>query len=434
MKTKNCILGLLALFLLNINLHTSAQDLLPPGKQIYIPKEVKDLDFNDPESRYSYHRMVYSDNIVVFWEVGFGADLNNPPELNGKDMRVDVQNVLDKAESFYRYYRDNLHFLKGASKADQYRMMVMINYSEEGTAYGGAYDNEIGALWVTPYRLKDPKCNVIAHELGHSFQAQIGADGHLNLRGGPIWEYTSQWMLFNVNPHWMTDENYHLIDYLKQTHLALLHHGNMYHAPYILEYWSDKHGPEIIAAIWNDAEKGEDPAGAYQRLSGIDQETFNAEVFEAAQKFMTWDFDRIRSYAQPYANMHYSKLKQEAKDWYAIAEENCPQNYGYNGIRLEVPSAGKKISIQFEGLLPQGQQGGWRYGLVAVDQEGRASYSPMQSKSKAAFQYRVPSEGLSHLWLVVSSAPEAHSLDAKYTWPYRFKIKGGQVAKEQLVP
>lgn len=433
MKTKGCITALVALFLLSISLNTRAQNLIPPGKKIYIPKEFRDLDFNDPASRYSYHRMAYSDNIVVFWEVGFGPDLSNPPELNGKNMQVDLKNVLSKAESFYRYYRDSLHFLKGETKADQYRMMVMINYSEDGTAYGGAYDNEIGALWVTPFRLKDPKCNVIAHELGHSFQAQIGADGHLNLKGGPIWEMTSQWMLFNVNPHWMTDENYHLVDYLKQTHLALMHPQNMYHSPYMLEYWTDKHGPEIIAAVWNDAEKGEDPVSAYQRLSGIDQERFNDEVFEAAQKFMTWDFDRVRHYAKPYANMHYSKIKQEAQGWYTIAEENCPQNYGYNGIRLELPAPGKNIRINFEGLSPQGQAGGWRYGLVAVDKEGKVHYGRMQNKSEGKFKYRIPKNGLSQLWLVVSTAPAQHSLETKTTWPYRFSIQGGQIAKEQLL-
>ena len=433
MKWKGYLTGLLTSLLLSVSLNTGSQNLVPPGKKIYIPKEFREMDFNDPASRYSYHRMAYSDNIVVFWEAGFGPDLGNPPELNGKDMRVDLENVLNKAESFYRYFRDTLHFLKGESKADVYRMMLIINYSEVVTAYGGAYDNEIGALWVTPFRLKDPKCNVIAHELVHSFQAQIGADGHLNLKGGPIWEMTSQWMLFNVNPHWMTDENYHLVDYLKKTHLAFMHPQNMYHSPYVLEFWSDKHGPEIIASIWNDAVKGEDAVTAYKRLSGIDQETFNAEMFEAAQKFMTWDFDRIRTYAKPYANMHYSKIKQDAEGWYAIAEENCPQHYGYNGIRLDVPQPGKNIRLDFEGLAPEEQAGGWRYGLVAVDKEGKVTYGNMQTKTKGKFRYRVPKDGLSHLWLVVSTAPEQHSPDTKTTWPYRFSIQGGQVAKEQLM-
>lgn len=35
-------------------------------------------------------------------------------------------------------------------------MMVMLQYSLDGTAYGGAYDNTIGAFWAAPNRLKDP--------------------------------------------------------------------------------------------------------------------------------------------------------------------------------------------------------------------------------------------------------------------------------------
>ena len=38
-------------------------------------------------------------------------------------------------------------------------MMVMINYSLEGTAYGGDYDGEIGALWIAPNRVQDEKLN-----------------------------------------------------------------------------------------------------------------------------------------------------------------------------------------------------------------------------------------------------------------------------------
>ena len=52
-------------------------------------------------------------------------------------------------------------------------MMVMLDYSLEGTAYGGDYDGQIGALWIAPNRVQDVPLNCIAHELGHSFQLQI---------------------------------------------------------------------------------------------------------------------------------------------------------------------------------------------------------------------------------------------------------------------
>ena len=33
---------------------------------------------------------------------------------------------------------------------------------------------------------------------------------------------TSQWMLWQVYPEWLTFENYHLVAYMKATHLAFL--------------------------------------------------------------------------------------------------------------------------------------------------------------------------------------------------------------------
>lgn len=48
---------------------------------------------------------------------------------------------------------------------------------------------------------------------------------------------TSQWMLWQVNPEWITDEKYHWDAFMKLTHKAYLHLENIYHSPYVLEYW-----------------------------------------------------------------------------------------------------------------------------------------------------------------------------------------------------
>ena len=44
-------------------------------------------------------------------------------------------------------------------------MMVMVMYSLDGTAYGGTYDNFIGALWVAPNRIQDQKMNCMRDDL-----------------------------------------------------------------------------------------------------------------------------------------------------------------------------------------------------------------------------------------------------------------------------
>src|SRR5690606_7369216 len=83
----------------------------------------------------------------------------------------------------------------------------------------------------------------------NSFQYMVHADGSWGFtsapkgsRGQAIFEMTSQFMLWQVYPEWMTFENYHLKDFLKNTHYAFLHEINQYHSPFVLEYWASLHG------------------------------------------------------------------------------------------------------------------------------------------------------------------------------------------------
>ena len=48
-------------------------------------------------------------------------------------------------------------------------MMAMIQYSLEGTAYGGDYDQVIGAFWATPNRLQDKKIKCCGSRTGTQF-------------------------------------------------------------------------------------------------------------------------------------------------------------------------------------------------------------------------------------------------------------------------
>lgn len=153
-----------------------------PQKLIFVPDSLKPFNLNDDNSRWSWRHSAQTQNIVYFWEKPFGDDTKNPPRLQGQPMSFDLGNLETKVERFYHFFRDTLKFSLPGSICDQYKMMVMVNYSLEGTAYGGTYDDFIGALWVTPNRIQDEKLNCLAHELGHSFQLQIMAD-----RAGEAW-------------------------------------------------------------------------------------------------------------------------------------------------------------------------------------------------------------------------------------------------------
>jgi hypothetical protein len=221
-------------------------------------------------------------------------------------------------------------------------------------------------------------------------------------------------MLWQVYPEWMTFENYHLNDFMKATHLAFLHEDNQYHTAYVLEYWSGKHGVDFIGKMWREVQRGEDPVMTYKRLTGITQEQFNDEIFDAARCFVTWDLPRVEKVAARYANQHVSSITRAPENWHRIATNKCPQNYGYNAIQLKVPAAGTKISLDFKGTVGaewfsnvRPEKAGWRYGFLASREDGSRVYSDAFSKSPGTAEFTVPAN-TKFLWLVVTGAPTEH--------------------------
>ena len=420
---------------------------LPEGKEIYIPKDLRSMDLQDPESKWSYHRMACTENFVIFWEKGFGDNLSDPPQLEGHSMKVNLKNLEEKLEHFYHYFYHTLQFAKTGSKCDKYRMMVMINYSLEGTAYGGDYDGEIGALWIAPNRVQDEKLNCIAHELGHSFQSQITCDGQGEAWGGcGFFEMTSQWMLWQVNPDWMTDEKYHWDAFKTLTHKAYLHLENIYHSPYVIEYWSMKRGLPFIAELYRQGKRGEDPVMTYKRMTGLTQEQFCDEIFDACRHFINWDFPRVWKETRPYANQYTCKLNSMDDNWYQITPENCPENYGFNAIPLSIPPTGQTVTIEFCGEADKNgfhtinaDKAGWRYGIVTITKEGKAVYGEMKADPVGKISYAVPENSSpERLWFIVMGAPAEHWINPNQEekdaqWPYRHK-NNMEVSHYQLKP
>lgn len=413
-------------------------------KQLYIPQDLQHMDLLCDKSQWSFTRMQCTDNFAIMWQRGFGYDLSCPPNLEGKPMKVDIENLKDKLESYYAFFRDSLQFVRKGSKAEKYRMMVMLNYSLEGTAYGGDYDGVIGGLWLAPNRVQDKNLNCIAHELGHSFQSQITCDGEGEAWGGcGFFEMTSQWMLWQVNPNWVSDEQYHFDAFTKLSHKAFLHLENIYHSPYIIECWGEKHGKPFIAELYRQGKRGEDPVMTYKRLTGMSQSQFCDEMFSNVRRMVNMDFPRAWKETRPYTEKFSNKLIDGKNGWKRIDAAQCPENYGFNVIKLDVPKPGKTAKVHFCGIA--GAKGyaavntnaaGWRYGLVGIDTEGNAVYGPICSaKNGAATLKTSKSHPLRSLYLVVMGAPTKHwrnvdhwgqkegqKVQADAQWPYEIKF------------
>ena len=377
-------------------------------KKVYIPETLRGIDLDSDTSRWSFQRSIETPDLIFMWEKEFGQDLNHPPLLNGNPMAFRLDNLRYRLQHFYHFFRDTLGWVKGPSKADRYKMMVMIQYSLDGTAYGGTYDNFIGAIWVAPNRIQDEKMNAMAHELGHSFQSQIMADSLGMLWGGSgFFEMTSQWMLWQVNPDWVTDENYHLEAFKKLAHKAFLHMDNIYHSPYVIQWWSDLHGRKSIAELFRQSRLGENPATTYMRMYGLDQEAFCDEMFRGYQHLVNFDFQHARRETRPYACTFDTELKDKGGGW--LGPKDFLEDYGFNAILLD-----ERVDLNAKTFKVRVKGDNLRYGFVGVTTDDECIYGAVNGSV-----LRIPSQKrLRHLYLVVMGAPQRQE-DVKAKTPER---------------
>ena len=378
-------------------------------KKIYIPEDLRGMDLQADTSQWSFNRSAQTDDLIFMWERGFGQDVSNPPMLDGKPMAFNLNNLIDCVQSFYTFFRDTLEFIPSAgasptrnlskpgSKCDQYKMMVMVMYSLDGTAYGGTYDNFIGGLWVAPNRIQDTKMNCMAHELGHSFQLQIPADSVGDAWGGSgFFEMTSQWMLWQVNPDWLTDENYHFEAFKKLTHKAYLHLENIYHSPYVIQWWSDLHGRKSIAELYRQGKIGEDPVMTYKRMYRLSQTDFCDEMFRGYQHLVNFDFKHARLATRKYACTFNTELS-DSGGW--LSPKHYPEEYGFNAILLD-----DKVDLNARSFGLQITGDNLRYGFVGITTDDEEIYGDINVTS-----FSVPqSKNLKHLYLIVMGAPALH--------------------------
>ena len=431
------LLFMLVAFFLNVNASKSIQTVINKiEKEAYIPAKVwrvpDNNDYTNNDSEFSNKRSVESDNIVIFWSKEFGE---HPMENTEVSNRFNVHDALKECERFYRNYLNDLKLVqKGKSLTDKYKILVYVMGGTERTAFGGGAENKIGILWTPAVRMNKTPYGALAHELGHSFQYLASNDNGTGMSGS-IMEMSAQYMLWQTYPEWMTFENYHLVSFMKKTHYAFLHPTNTYHSPYVIEYWSNRHGVDFFGKLLREAKKGEDPVMVYKRVTGITQEQFNDEIFDASRRFITWDMKRIEKVASKYANQHTSTFNAVANGWYRITVSNCPQNYGYNGIKLKVPASGTTVQLNFKGIA--GAEGfttiktdmsGWRYGFLAVKKNGKRVYGDVNANGIGTATFKVPND-TEYLWLVVSGAPKEHwtvsgKEESNDQWPYEIKLTG----------
>lgn len=282
-----------------------------------------------------------------------------------------------------------------------------------------------------PNRVQDKKLNCIAHELGHSFQSQISCDGQgESWGGGGIFEMTSQWMLWQVNPEWVTDEPYHWEGFKQHIYLPFLHGENIYHSPYVLEYWGMKHGLTVMGELFRHGRIDEDPTMTYMRLYNLTLDEMADEMYDCYSRLITFDFPRVKESHKKYA-CQITTNTIHANNIFVPNPKEVPYTFGFNVIELPVNE--KKCTILFEGIGDKNKDG-YRYGIVSTDAAGNARYSHVGSAFKGEITYK-PTKETEKIFFVVLGYPkdkyqpitgnpyERKNTEEARRFNYRIKIK-----------
>jgi hypothetical protein len=429
--------------LISLALSVSAQ------KTVFIPGSIKStgMNLNSTSSQWCYSRSKETDNIVVFWEAGFG---NDPSTASG-NYRTDMSALLKVAEKCYSFYLDSLKFaIKSSSVTDKYKLMIFLLYTTDWVANGSGEDDSVGTLRVNPGAANIN--NVVGHEIGHCFQYITGCDSDggyrygfgVNTQGGNgFWEQCANWMSFKVYPEKQFTENDFSV-YVKSNHLHIIHETLRYANYFLMDYWTYKHDKMFMGKLWRDSRSPEDPVETYKRLNSLTQAQFNDEIYEHASRLTTWDLPDIKTYGEKYIDSRPQvKMNQTSDNYWLIDSSVCLENYGYNSIKLNAPSQNTDVTVLFKGKAGASgfralktDKGGWRYGFVALLKDGTRKYSDMGTANMAnvtnpeqSLTFNCPAN-CSKLWLVVSGAPQEHwrhPWDDNNTndehWPYQVQFK-----------
>ncbi|NLB63986.1 MAG: DUF4859 domain-containing protein [Fibrobacter sp.] len=429
-------------------------------KQVYIPRFVNSdnggKSVEDSDAQWSYSRSVQTANWIIFWEPGFGAD----PSTASGSYKVNMENLKQVIEKSYAHNVDSLKMvIKGQSKTDTYKMMIFLLYSTEWAAYGSGADELVGVVHVNPAAANGN--TVMAHEIGQCFQYMTGVDspqggfrygfGNNGAGGNGYWEQMAQWQAFKVYP----EEQFRAHDfrtYIASNHKHLIHEEPRYANYFIGDFWAYKRGLDFQGKLWRDSRSPEDPIEAYKRLNNVNQVEFNAEMYEHAARLTTWDLPAIKTYGANYIDSRAQvKMNDVGDGYWRVDASVAPENYGYNSIKLNAPGTASTVSVHFQGLAGQSgyrslnvDKAGWRFGFVALLNNGERDYSEMGSLDYASganpegsLSYAVPS-GCSKLWLVVSGSPQEywrHEWDDDDSndeqWPYQVKFAGTNLLGQQ---
>lgn len=384
-------------------------DAVAAEKTIYIPNEWSGMDLNSNNDEWSYTRSATTQNVVIFWDKGFG---NDPATAPNTSLRFNKTAILAKAEMIYKSYRDTLKFTGTSSRLDEMKLMILVKYTTDWLATGSGYDNIVGALWVSPSALNIN--SVMAHELGHSFQYQVHCDGPYGYRDqnyvGSFWEQCAQYMSRQIYPSGSLEDVKFFVD---NAHRNFSNEEIRYQSFHLQEYWKSKHGVAFLGTLWRSATTPEHPLQTYKRITGISQSQLNDEIQAYAMRCVNWDLPNgqyVRTAAQAQNAVFKTQFSFNSADsYYTVSNTVAPECYGFNAFELNLPAGNAAATVNFSGINNGTFTSlqGWRYGFVSMNSSGQMTYGTIGKTATGTLTFTKPAN-TTRIWFVVSGAPASH--------------------------
>jgi hypothetical protein len=184
-----------------------------------------------------------------------------------------------------------------------------------------------------------------------------------------------------------------------------------------------KHGKTIIGDLFRHGRRGEDPAMTYMRLHNLDLQQMADEMYDCYSRLQTFDFPRVKESHRKFAGEMNTPMSKNGKVW-TPSEKNIPGTYGFNVIDIPLPDKGNKINVSFEGIGDK-EKDGFRYGLIAIDNNGKATYGEMQSSFKGKASIKTNADTKKVVLIVVGCPNDEYKQmgwNTKETREYKYQI------------
>ncbi len=438
----------------------------------YKPWEFRDMNLNDYDSEWCWERSAESEHFYVFWQKEFGTNPN--ASAVPEHMRVDIDDLLEKAEKFFDTNVKELGFYNPdemRNVVSNFKIHIYIYYQEEWLATGSGYDDKVAALWINPSTCK-PVGSTIAHEIGHCFQYLVYCNqvssgeendfkhgfryGYEGSNGGNgFWEQTAQWQAMQDYPQELFLD-YNMYTWFRMNNKSFENEWMRYQSYWFFYYMTEKHGIDTVSNIWKNSIYPEDSLSCYMRLYlDNDLEALYDELFDYAMHMATFDLDAIRDYAGDYYKDYNIKLYDAGAGYEQVAYSDCPEPGGFNIIPIDIEEHQTTVTVDFKALpvgasLSSEDPGeykvngdyegvvanynnidinvGYRYGFVALCEDGTRVYGGMHEGDEQVVNFTVPDDATDIFFVILATSDEYYC----HTWdddeltdamaPFKLKI------------